>query len=68
MSDINIGNIKYNLLEMFLELDDDELINIEQWINSRAYKKGIKSYKSFYNFRKWMNISTVNIPSCGIWG
>ncbi|XP_047986828.1 uncharacterized protein LOC125226782 [Leguminivora glycinivorella] len=43
---VDIINAKSRLLDVFADLDDDELIAMEQWIGSKQYKKDLENKKS----------------------
>lgn len=43
MSDSEALNIKFRVLDLFTELDEIELDEIEKWISSQSYKKGKSS-------------------------
>lgn len=40
MSDSETINVKFRVLDLFKELDESELDEIEKWISSQSYKKG----------------------------
>lgn len=40
MAEDSIVNTKYRLLDLFSELDEAEMDEIEQWISSLSYRKG----------------------------
>lgn len=58
MSDSETLNVKYRVLDLFTQLDESELDEIEKWISSRSYKQG----KSFRKLNKTLPIIvSVNI-------
>lgn len=53
MSESQTLNVKFRVLDLFTELDESDLDEIEKWISSQSYKKG-KS--SFHELNKTMPI------------
>lgn len=49
MSDDGFKNTKSRILELFSELDDSELKDVEQWITSQSYRNGILIYNFSVN-------------------
>lgn len=43
MSDSETLNVKIRVLDLFTDLDETELDEIEKWISSQSYKKGFVS-------------------------
>ncbi|KAJ0176145.1 hypothetical protein K1T71_008319 [Dendrolimus kikuchii] len=52
MSEDGFKNTKSRMLELFSELDESELKDVEQWITSQSYKKDLDQKRTLLNLEK----------------
>ncbi|PZC75338.1 uncharacterized protein LOC110378752 [Helicoverpa armigera] len=52
MSEDSSVNAKHRMLELFSELDEEEIDNIEQWICNHSYRKDLERIKALQNTEK----------------